>query len=128
MNEAALDRYYRGTLRHLERAFRFQRTMTAPEWSEKVRRMEGGRRFRFDFAPYQREMMEAPYDPRVQMTVYMLASRMGKTEVVMNQIGHSIAEAPRRVLVMYPTISQTEKWSRRRSWASWSIRRRIWPR
>lgn len=112
MSEAALDRYYRGTRRHLERAFRFQRTMTAPEWSEKVRRMEGGRRFRFDFAPYQREMMEAPYDPRVQMTVYMLASRMGKTEVVMNQIGHSIAEAPRRVLVMYPTISQTEKWSK----------------
>jgi phage terminase large subunit GpA-like protein len=86
--------------------------MSAPEWSETVRRMEGGRRFRFEFAPYQREMMEIPFSPDVQMTVYQLASRMGKTEVISNVIGHAIGEQPRRILVMYPTISQAEKWSK----------------
>ena len=74
--------------------------------------MDGGRRFRFDFAPYQREMMETPYREDVSLTVYQLASRMGKTEVISNIIGHSICERPRRILVMYPTISQTEKWSK----------------
>jgi phage terminase large subunit GpA-like protein len=74
--------------------------------------MDGGKRFRFDFAPYQREMMETPFLPDVQQTAYMLASRNGKTEVMMNILGHSISESPRRILVMYPTISQAEKWSK----------------
>jgi len=74
--------------------------------------MEGGRRYRFDFAPYQREMMETPYRKDVQMTVYQLASRMGKTEVVMNVIGHGIAEEQRKILVMYPVADDAEKWSK----------------
>lgn len=86
--------------------------MSAPEWSERVRRMEGGRRYRFDFAPYQREMMETPYHKDVQLTAYMMASRMGKTEVVMNVIGHGIAEEQRKILVMYPVADDAEKWSK----------------
>ena len=109
---AAIDLYKRKTLAHVERACRFRRQLSALQWAEKVRRMEGGRRFRFDFAPYQREMIQAPYDPNTQMTVYMLASRLGKTEVMMNVLGHAICESPRRILVMYPTISQAEKWSK----------------
>lgn len=108
----AIEKYKTETLRHIERAFRFRRALSAPEWSSQIRRMANGGRFRFDFAPYQREMMETPYNPNVHLTVYMLASRMGKTETVMNIIGHGIAEQPRRILVMYPTISQTEKWSK----------------
>jgi phage terminase large subunit GpA-like protein len=57
-------------------------------------------------------MTEAPFDPAVQETVYMMASRLGKTEVISNIIGHGTAERPRRILVMYPTISQAEKWSK----------------
>jgi phage terminase large subunit GpA-like protein len=112
MAEAALARYMRETERHLERVCRFRRTLSAPEWSEKIRRMEGGKRFRFDFAPYQREMMETPFRPDVQLTAYMMASRMGKTEVVMNIIGHAIAEDPRKILVGYPVADDAEKWSK----------------
>ena len=108
----ALEKYKKGTAQYIQRACRFKRSLSAVEWSEQVRRMEGNRRFRFDFAPYQREMMETPYREDVQMTVFQLASRMGKTEVISNIIGHSIAERPRRILVMYPTISQSEKWSK----------------
>lgn len=74
--------------------------------------MAGGARFRFDFAPYQREMMETPYHPDVQMTAYMLPSRTGKTETVMNIIGHGICEDPKGIIVMYPTNSQAEKWAK----------------
>ena len=108
----ALTRYRRDTAKYAARAFRFRRTLDALQWSEQVRRMDGGAKFRFDFAPYQREMMSVPYQEGVQATVYMLASRLGKTEVIMNVIGHGIAEQPRRILVMYPTISQAEKWSK----------------
>jgi phage terminase large subunit GpA-like protein len=112
MPELAIDRYKRETALYLARACKFRRSLSAPEWSEQVRRMANGKRFRFDFAPYQREMMETPFRQDVQLTVYQMASRMGKTEVFMNIIGHAIAEVPRRILVMYPSISQAEKWSK----------------
>lgn len=94
------------------RIFRYAPPLTAGEWAEAERRMEGGRRFRFDYAPYEREMIDTIYSPDVQLTVFMLASRLGKTEVAMNAIGHAIIEQPRRILVMYPTVSQAEKWSK----------------
>ena len=112
MSIAALDTYKRKTAQHIQRAFRFRRTLTAVQWAESVRRMDGGKRFRFDYAPYEREMHETPYREDVQMTVYMMASRLGKTECMMNILGHAVTESPRRILVMYPTISQAEKWSK----------------
>ena len=86
--------------------------LDAITWAEEVRRMDAGRRYRFDFAPYQKEMMATPFDSDVQMTVFQMASRLGKTEVVMNIIGHGIAEEPKRILALYPTTSQAEKWSK----------------
>ena len=104
--------YISGAYRINRRCHRFRASMPATQWAEEVRRMEGGKRYRFDFAPYQKEMMETPFDPDVQMTVFQLASRLGKTEVCMNIIGHSIDEAPRKILALYPTTSQAEKWSK----------------
>jgi phage terminase large subunit GpA-like protein len=57
-------------------------------------------------------MMETPYRHDVQITCYQMASRLGKTEVFMNIIGHSITERPRRIIVMYPTKDNVEKWSK----------------
>lgn len=108
----ALDLYRQSTAKHASRSFRFRRSLTAADWSEKVRRMGDGSKFRFSFAPYQREMTDTPFDPNIQATVYMMASRLGKTEVISNIIGHGISERPKRILVMYPTISQAEKWSK----------------
>ena len=95
-----------------KRSFSYRPAMTAPEWAERVRCMENGRKYRFKFAPYQREMMETPFRKDVQLTVFQMASRLGKTEVCMNILGHAIDESPRRVLVMYPTTGQAEKWSK----------------
>ena len=95
-----------------EQSFRFRSIMPADEWAETVRRMDGGKRFRFDFAPYQREMIQSCYRKDVQMVCFMMASRLGKTESVMNVLGSCIAQAARRILVLYPTTSQAEKWSK----------------
>lgn len=108
----ALKRYKRETCRRIQHLCRFQKSLDCEQWAEHVRRMEGGTRYRFSYAPYQREMMRAPFDPNVQLTVYMMPSRSGKTEVIMNIVGHGIAEKPRKILVMYPTISAAEKWSK----------------
>jgi phage terminase large subunit GpA-like protein len=108
----AIERYKEETALYISRTFSHRRKLSAPEWAEQVRRMEGGRRYRFEFAPYQREMMETPYREDVDITAYMMPSRTGKTETVMNIIGHAIGEDPRKILVMYPTNSAAEKWSK----------------
>ena len=92
----AFDRMVATVAGNFAKMFAFRATMAATGWSETVRRMEGGRHFRFSKAPFQREMMEAPFDPEVQLTAFKMASRLGKTEVVMNIIGHSIDEDPVR--------------------------------
>ena len=106
------QKYIDGTSATVSKVFNYEEITPAHVWAEHTRRMEGGRRYRFAFAPYQKEMMETPFDPSVQMTVFQLASRLGKTEVCMNIIGHAIDEAPRRILALYPTTSQAEKWSK----------------
>lgn len=108
----AIDKYKEQSINYIKRTFSHRRKLTSPQWAEQVRRMEGGRRYGFDFAPYQREMMETPYDPEVNITAFMMPSRTGKTETMMNIIGHAIGEDPRKILVMYPTNSAAEKWSK----------------
>ncbi len=110
--EPAFKRYTSELARLTAKVFQFRAVLPADEWAESIRRMDGGRRFKFDFAPYQREMIQTCYRKDVQMVCFMMASRLGKTECVMNVIGHSIDEAPRRILVLYPTTSQAEKWSK----------------
>ena len=78
MSNNAFSTYIQQFSRTAVQAFKFRAAMPAPEWAETVRRMDGGRRFRFDFAPYQQEMMSTPFDPDVQMTVFQMASRLGK--------------------------------------------------
>jgi phage terminase large subunit GpA-like protein len=107
-----IEKYISETPENIEKIFNNNKLLTASEWAENVRRMDGGKQYRFAFAPYQKEMMMTPFDSKIQMTVFQLASRLGKTEVCMNIIGHSIAENPRRILTLYPTTSQAEKWSK----------------
>ena len=112
MSLAGLENYIASNKKTIEKVFNFKPSLTASQWAAKIRRMDGGRRYHFNFAPYQREMIETPFKKDVQMTVFQMASRLGKTETVMNLIGHSIDEQPRRILVLYPTTSQAEKWSK----------------
>jgi phage terminase large subunit GpA-like protein len=86
--------------------------MSRAEWAETVRRMENGSRFRFSYAPYQREPFDAMSDPGNSMVVLAWFSRGGKTEMVLNHIGYNIDQDPKRMIVAYPTASQSEDFSK----------------
>jgi len=70
-------------------------------------------KYKLSTAPYQKEPQEAFRDPEVIATVLYWASRLGKTEIVMNGIGYTIAHDPQSILVVYPTEDSAEKWSKK---------------
>ena len=88
------------------------RVMPPSVWAEEVRRMKGGIRFKWDYAPYLRKMFDSIFDPNVQETSFQLFSRAGKSEVVLNAIGWCVDQQPRRILSLWPTNSNGEKWSK----------------
>ncbi len=100
----------------LSRSFAPWSKMPPLQWAEKVRKMPGEhgsiRSFSFSFAPHERGMFEAIFDPRNQEVIFMLFSRGGKSEVILTALGYCIAEMPRRILSMWPTVGQAEKWSK----------------
>jgi len=80
--------------------------MNPAEFVEKKVRMPGEhgstRPWRFDFFPPQREMFNEIFNPRNREVVFKMASRLTKTMTVLGAIGYCIAEAPRKILVMWP--------------------------
>lgn len=91
----------------------FRRSTISPvEWCETVRRMKGGRRFSFDYAPYQREIFESFFDEKVAVTVMALPSRGGKTELCTNLFGYSIAERPKEMIMARPSQKSVETYSK----------------
>jgi len=87
------------------------------EFAEKFIRMPGEhgstRRFDFGFFPPQREMFNEIFNPRNREVVFKMASRLTKTMTVLGAIGYCIAEAPRKILVMWPKIGDSEEWSKK---------------
>ncbi len=96
----------------LAKAFASWSVMPPEVWSEEVRRMSDGKRFRWSFAPYLKKMFLSIFDPAVQETVFEMFSRAGKSEVVLNALGYCIDQQPRRILSLWPTSGQAEKWSK----------------
>jgi phage terminase large subunit GpA-like protein len=71
------------------------------------------RAWRFDFFPPQRDMFTEIFNPRNREVVFKMASRLTKTMTVLGAIGYCIAEAPRKILVMWPKIGDSEEWSKK---------------
>jgi len=83
--------------------------MTVSQWADKYRRLssessaEPGR-WRTSKAPYQREIMDAVCDMRVQKVVIMSAAQIGKTDaLILNPIGYYMHYDPSPIMVMQPT-------------------------
>ncbi len=109
---------YRGALSRLMLSAFAPWTLSPPdEWAERVLRMPGDhgstRRWSFDFFPPQREMFTEIFNPRNREVVFKMASRLTKTMTVLGAIGYCIAEAPRKILVMWPKIGDSEEWSKK---------------
>lgn len=69
-------------------------------------------RYSVSTAPYQREPQESFTDPEVQTTVLYWGKRLGKTEMINNLHGWVIECTPRNILVVYPTLDSSKKWSK----------------
>lgn len=84
--------------------------MTISQWADEYRRLssessaEPGR-WRTSKAPYQREIMDAVCDNRVQKVVIMSAAQIGKTDaLILNPIGYYMHYDPSPIMVMQPTF------------------------
>jgi phage terminase large subunit GpA-like protein len=87
-------------------------SMTPVEWCETVRRMKGGMRFSFDYAPYQREIFESFYDRSIALVALAIFSRGGKTELCSNFIGESIQNRPKEIIFARPQQNSVELYSK----------------
>lgn len=94
--------------------------MTISQWADKYRRLssessaEPGR-WRTSKAPYQREIMDAVCDMRIQKVVIMSAAQIGKTDaLILNPIGYYMHYDPSPIMVMQPTVQMAETFSKDR--------------
>jgi phage terminase large subunit GpA-like protein len=93
-------------------------SVTPPDqWAEQYLRIPGEHGstspWSFDFFPPQREMFLELFNPRNRKVVFKLGSRLAKTWTVLAAIGYCIKESPRKIGVMWPTISSSEHFSKR---------------
>lgn len=89
------------------------------EWADANRRLsaeassEHGR-WNTDRAPYQREIMNAISDDGVHHVIVKSSSQVGKTEIVLNTIGYIVDHEPSPMLVVQPTETAAEDFSKDR--------------
>ncbi len=93
--------------------------MTVSQWADNYRQLsseasaEPGK-WHTDRAPYQREIMDAVCDIRVETVVIMSSAQIGKTEIINNIVGYHIHLDPSPILLLQPTLEMAEAWSKDR--------------
>ncbi|SHJ74667.1 Phage terminase, large subunit GpA [Tepidibacter formicigenes DSM 15518] len=94
--------------------------MTISQWADEYRRLssessaEPGK-WKTTKAPYQREIMDAISDIKVQKVVVMSAAQLGKTDgFILNPIGYYMHYDPSPIMVLQPTIQMAETFSKDR--------------
>ncbi|MDR1978294.1 MAG: phage terminase large subunit family protein, partial [Synergistaceae bacterium] len=93
--------------------------LTVSQWADQERRIppeasaEPGR-WRTSRAEYQREIMDALSDHRVQRIVMMTSAQIGKTELLLNIVGYHIDQEPAPILKVDPTLEMGEAFSKDR--------------
>lgn len=112
MDDLSIESYLASISRSLSKCFANWSRMPPEVWAEEVYRLPNGGRFRWSFAPYTLEMFKSIFDRRNIETDFMLYSRGLKSTVVLLAIGYAIDQAPRRILSLWPTNSQAEKFSK----------------
>ena len=105
------------------RSFRYVFTpppsLTVSQWADEYLYLspedsaEPGK-FKTERAPYQRGMMDAVSDPLIKEVVYCTSSQIGKTLISKAILGYHIHQDPGPLLVMQPTVSVAETFSKDR--------------
>lgn len=93
--------------------------LTISEWADRFRVLsseasaEPGR-WSTARAIYQRGIMDAVSDPRVETVVVKKSAQVGWTEILNNVAGYHIHQDPAPILVVQPTVEMGETWSKDR--------------
>lgn len=93
--------------------------ITVSEWADMYRKLspessaEPGQ-WSTDRTPYLREIMDALNKPECEEIVVMSSSQVGKTELILNILGYFIAYDPAPILVVEPTITMAQDFSKER--------------
>lgn len=93
--------------------------LTVSEWADQNRILssesaaEPGQ-WHTDRAPYQREIMDAVTQARIEKVIVMSSSQVGKSEMINNIIGYFIDLDPCPMLFVQPTDTMAEDYSKRR--------------
>jgi phage terminase large subunit GpA-like protein len=93
--------------------------MTVSEWANERRFLSAESssntgKYSSLMTPYAVEWMDSVNDPKSTGTVLMVASQLGKTEVLNNIVGYFIDLEPAPILMVQPTIDLAESWSKER--------------
>lgn len=112
LREISLDSYIGSVRESITRCFAPWSKMSPLEWAEEVYRLPGGGRFKWNYAPYAKRMFTSMFDRQTIETSYMIYSRGLKSTVMLLAMGYLIDQAPRRILCMWPTLGQAEKFSK----------------
>ena len=93
--------------------------LTVSEWSDKNRILspesssESGI-WRTSRAPYQKGIMDAVNDHKINTIVFMKSAQVGATEILNNIVGYYIDQDPSPILVLQPTLQMAQAWSKDR--------------
>lgn len=93
--------------------------LTISEWADEYRRLspeasaEAGK-WSTSRAEYQRGMMDAISDPRIEKVVLMTSAQIGKTEIINNICGYHVHQDAAPMLVVQPTLEMAKSWSQER--------------
>ena len=93
--------------------------LSVSEWADRYRQLssessaEAGK-WSTSRAEYQRGMMDAVSDPKIENIVLMTGAQIGKTELINNVVGFHIHQDPAPILVVQPTLDMAQTWSKDR--------------
>lgn len=85
------------------------------EWSNEFIRLGVGSPepgpFRWERAPYQKEILDVAGDPRIERVVVMSSAQVGKTSLLLNVAGYYIANDPSPTMIVMPDKASAESLS-----------------
>ncbi len=89
--------------------------LTISEWADEYcflpdNNAEPGR-WRTSRAAYQKGIMDAICDRKVEKITIMTSAQVGKTSMLNNAIGYYIHQNPKSIIIMHPTLKDAKDWS-----------------
>lgn len=93
--------------------------LTVSEWADEHRRLPEtsaarGGRWRTEFTPYLRGIMDAVHEPGIRTLALMKCAQVGGSEALHNILGYFIQHDPCPMLMVHPSKEVAEEWSKER--------------